>query len=251
MRFLFGCAFLVQCALMLAVLCACVASQQTAGTDRPIIGVLTQPTSGGSLAPYGNTYIAASYIKYVEASGARAVPIFHNSTKAQLQDMFNSVNGLLFPGGDADTNGTPLFESAKYLFDLAIAANKDGVHFPIAGHCMGFEILSMIVSQNLSVLTPSNAQNISWPLHFAPDARSSRLFGDCPEDIYHLYETEPVTLNNHVWAVTPKTFEQQMASQCRVISTNYDKDGSEFISTWEMKNFPIWAIQWHSEKPLL
>lgn len=42
--------------------------------DEPIIGVMVQE----SLAPHikYKTYIAASYIKFVEGSGARAVPIW-------------------------------------------------------------------------------------------------------------------------------------------------------------------------------
>lgn len=46
----------------------------TGENTRPIIGVFTQPTDG-SITNYGEQYIAASYVKYVESAGARVAPI--------------------------------------------------------------------------------------------------------------------------------------------------------------------------------
>ena len=42
--------------------------------NRPIVGVLTQPTDG-DMSAYGSSYIAASYVKYLEGGGARVVPV--------------------------------------------------------------------------------------------------------------------------------------------------------------------------------
>jgi len=33
-----------------------------------------------------------------------------------------------------------------------------------------------------------------------------------------------------------------------VLSTNKDKLGNTFISTWEGNNYPVYGIQWHAEK---
>lgn len=45
------------------------------GTNRPVVGVLTQPAAGSSRPQ--QQYIAASYVKYVESGGARVVPILY------------------------------------------------------------------------------------------------------------------------------------------------------------------------------
>jgi len=88
--------------------------------NRPIIGILTQPGNGG----YGDVaedlqnktqYIAASYVKFVESGGARVVPIFYNSTKDQLDQLFDSINGILLPGGGADFKGK-FWETSQYLY---------------------------------------------------------------------------------------------------------------------------------------
>ena len=50
-------------------------------TYRPLIGILSQ---GGSPAPEGSSYIASSYVKFVESAGARAVPILHDMSHAEV-----------------------------------------------------------------------------------------------------------------------------------------------------------------------
>ena len=47
-------------------------------------------------------YIAASYVKYLESAGARVVPVLHTASKDNLTSTFNSINGLLYPGGGAN-----------------------------------------------------------------------------------------------------------------------------------------------------
>ncbi|XP_006818029.2 gamma-glutamyl hydrolase-like [Saccoglossus kowalevskii] len=64
----------------------------TLAHDKPIIGVLSQKTDEEK-AFYGNTYIAASYVKFLESSGARVVPILVNQSNSYYQHLFNSING--------------------------------------------------------------------------------------------------------------------------------------------------------------
>lgn len=39
---------------------------------------------GGEPAPEGHSYIASSYIKFLESAGARVVPILHDMTPAEI-----------------------------------------------------------------------------------------------------------------------------------------------------------------------
>jgi hypothetical protein len=48
---------------------------------RPLVGILSQ---SGTPAPRGQTYIAASYVKFVEAAGARAVPIMQDMSRDEV-----------------------------------------------------------------------------------------------------------------------------------------------------------------------
>ena len=67
---------------------------------RPIIGILAQELPNSLQESYNETsYIGAAYVKYIEAAGARVVPILINQDDEYYELMFNSTNGLLIPGG--------------------------------------------------------------------------------------------------------------------------------------------------------
>lgn len=53
-------------------------------TDSPIIGILTLPVTVPSQLKYGTSSFATSYVRWIEAGGARTVPIFYNSSPEEL-----------------------------------------------------------------------------------------------------------------------------------------------------------------------
>eukprot|EP01027_Heterolobosea_sp_BB2_P024030 GEZU01036161.1.p2 GENE.GEZU01036161.1~~GEZU01036161.1.p2 ORF type:complete len:323 (+),score=115.49 GEZU01036161.1:34-1002(+) len=219
--------------------------------NRPIIGIMTQPTSG-DMAKFGDAYIAASYVKYLESAGARVVPIPYNSTKEDLIYYFNSLNGILFPGGGADlVPSNPFYTAEEFLFNLAVQANKAGDYFPIWATCLGFESVNVIVSQDYSLLDCNlDSENLSLPLTWAPGYQNSRLFKNAPASVINTLTNEAATLNNHVCGVTPAAFNanKNLVSFFQVLSTNVDRNGVEFVSTIEAYDYPIYATQWHPEK---
>jgi gamma-glutamyl hydrolase len=73
----------------------------------PIIGIFTQSDSSDEPVNSVNkqvksasnyTYIAASYVKYIQMSGAQVVPIFAYSDKSYFDNLLPKLNGVLFPG---------------------------------------------------------------------------------------------------------------------------------------------------------
>ncbi|KAK3283491.1 Gamma-glutamyl hydrolase 2, partial [Cymbomonas tetramitiformis] len=153
--------------------------------------------------PHDNpsSYIAASYIKFVEAGGARAVPILYDDSNENITNIFKSVNGLLFPGGGADGCTGRYFEVVSMLFDLAIEANNDGDYFPIHATCLGFEQLAVKVSGNCSILTNFSAEDAASPLLLLPGADKSALLGGDDTDMKWLRKrvaaTPPLAMENH------------------------------------------------------
>eukprot|EP00958_Prasinococcus_capsulatus_P029974 scaffold7830_cov376-Prasinococcus_capsulatus_cf.AAC.5 len=100
---------LLACLLVCCAAIAAPAQDGGATNTRPLVGILSQPDE--HLPEGASSYIAASYVKLVEASGARAVPILCNATTAQLTNLFHSVNALLLPGGSASiAPGSPFRE---------------------------------------------------------------------------------------------------------------------------------------------
>jgi len=127
----------------------------------PLIGILTQPSSWVSLYDSGEfSYIAASYIKAIEASGAQVIPIKYDWDDAKFQEVFEGLNGLLLPGGGTDLvqegnesiQLTPYGEVGKKLLKMAMDINDNGVYFPVWGTCLGFELMILAVTEDLRVL---------------------------------------------------------------------------------------------------
>ena len=83
--------------------------------DRPIIGILAQECQ-----PYfseelcSTSYIAASYVKYIESAGARVVPVLINQPEEYYKTIFDSTNGLLIPGGDVSLVDSGTLKASKY-----------------------------------------------------------------------------------------------------------------------------------------
>ena len=136
-----------------------------------LLGILSQaiPSSLDQILPSGHnytTYLAASYVKWVEGAGARAAPIIVSDNEDNLDyydevtmkaltmltlalifhppKMFAGINGLLIPGGAVSIYSSPYATAATYLVDLARLSNEAGDVFPVWGTCLGFEMLGAI-----------------------------------------------------------------------------------------------------------
>ncbi|XP_073247484.1 gamma-glutamyl hydrolase-like [Porites lutea] len=225
-------------------------------TDRPIIGVLTQETDG-HVTKFGTQYVAASYVKFIESAGGRMVPILVNSTSEQIEKMFNSINGVIFPGGHRLTN-TNYTRVGKQIFDLALKAFDNGDVFPIWAECLGFELVSMLAAKrdlssgivDRKFFTKVDAQNISLPLHIPKDYKNTALWEHAPSNIVDYLGRNSVTYHNHRFAITPQTYRKTKHLQdfFKVVSTSKDRKGVEFISNMEGKRYPIYLFHWHPSK---
>ncbi|XP_008280794.1 gamma-glutamyl hydrolase-like [Stegastes partitus] len=184
--------------------CAVIRNQQQQQQQlnlRPLIGVLAQENLPGDQFARGSSYIAASYVKYLEGSGARVVPIRINRTEDEYAKIFYSVNGLLLPGGDVDLQTSQFSRAAKIFYNLALKANDAGDYFPIWGTCQGFQQLSVLTA-NKNLLTLTDTKAVALPLTFTPAAQSSRLFRSFPKDLLHSLADENITSNFHSWSLS-------------------------------------------------
>lgn len=235
-------------------------SPRTSGTNlRPIIGIFTQPTGREEsrlAAGESNTedsYIAASYVKFIESAGARAVPVHYDASEDELRSLFSSINGMLFPGGGTSlANTTQFTTSARLLLNLALEANDKGDYFPVWGTCMGFQLLTMLAAKDDSVLCDGcfDSESLAIPLDYTPAAAKSRLFGSLSSDLYKAAASLNITDNAHHSGFDPSVFRSNanLAQFYSVLSTNQDRKGMPFVSSIESVKYPVYATQWHPEK---
>ena len=144
-------------ALIFAVLTAALPNQT------PIIGIFTQsdssdeptaPLSGHSFKTVASSfsYIAASYVKYIQMSGAQVIPLFAYSNKTYFDSILPRINGVLFPGmsiinigGDVDLDiNTTWTKNAEYVLKYGMEQNRKGNIFPIWGTCLGMQLLAYL-----------------------------------------------------------------------------------------------------------
>ncbi|OQS05043.1 gamma-glutamyl hydrolase [Thraustotheca clavata] len=210
-------------------------------TVHPIIGVLSHPIAQDEAIYTNQEYIAASYVKWIESAGGRVVRIPFTASKEELRRIVMSVNGVLFPGGDPDPN-----EQAKYLYDLAIEVNRNGTYFPLWGTCLGFEWLVQLTSNNLKILDPVDAQDVSSAISYTNE--ESRLFSFSPS--FDALTKAPLSAYFHHLGITTEHFlaTESLSSFYKATATSLDRNGVEYIAAIEAKEYPIYGIQFHPEK---
>jgi len=230
--------------------------------DRPVVGIVTQALEYGYPTEHGNQYIAASYVKYVEASGARVVPIFYNNSNSMeyMRLMYQSINAVLFPGGGQDLDNSPLLmNTALFFLDKAQKAKQVGDYFPVFGHCQGFELLLMAITRLdrekcMTNASDYQAEHVSLPLKFEVRPGDSNWFKEVPSNVEGTLTLTNSTLNNHMWSLPVDMFESLQKttglSGYRALTTSVSPNGKKFVSTFESIDFPLYCMQFHAEKPL-
>ena len=113
--------------------------------DRPVVGIFSYPHHHHNNVE--GTYIAASYVKWLESAGARSIPIPWDASNELVDEIMSQVNGILYPGG-ADI---PLSSAFHRVWEIAHQFNEQGQYFPIWGTCLGFEIILMLASNHGTV----------------------------------------------------------------------------------------------------
>lgn len=218
--------------------------------NRPIIAVLAQKMDNVSYS--GQSYIAASYVKYLESAGARVIPIPTNLTEQEVRKLFQNVNGVLFPGGDTDWNNSIYFRNAKIALELSIKEKMDKNNlFPIWGTCLGFQALFVYIAKTPSIVLGNvTLDNVCRNLQFTDKAADSRMFINLPQQLKKALSSTNITYNHHENGVTMTKYlkNESIKNFFKVLSTNIDTKGETYISTTEAYDFPIYGTQWHPEK---
>lgn len=213
---------------------------------------MAQPPHAGESYGTASQAIVASYVKWLESAGARVVPFFYNISHDDMTTLFNSINGIVMPGGEQVLNpGEVFYDASLFVYNLALEANAKGDYFPLWGTCQGFQFLNIAASTlaNESALSTYDSWDYSWPLDFTPQSKSSRMFGSAPSFIYEIFATQNVTMNWHHFGISPNLYktDSKLSGFFDVLSTNVDVNGSPFVSAVEGKSIPFYATQFHPE----
>jgi len=195
-------------------------------------------------------YIGGSYVKLMEMAGARVAPIPSNVTDKQLEYIFNSTNGLLFPGGETNLEDSGYFKMTKKLYDMSVKSNANGNFHPILGICRGMQALIVHTQGDITPLKLTDSRNYTTSLKFTPEAKKSVTFGSLAESSYKDAEEQNITAHFHKYGVNPKDFDDfpKVKEAFKILATSVDRKRVHFVSAMEGIKLPFYGLQYHPEK---
>ena len=146
--------------------------------EQPVIGIVSQ----GLDSDFNNdprfdgydSYIMAAYVKFMEAAGARVVPLVWNEPEEVTMDKLSKLDGVLFPGG-----ANSYVEWGRKVIDKIMEYNDDGHFYPAWGTCLGYEALMVWASSaGDDILEEYEAHAISLPIEFTAKPENTKMFAD-------------------------------------------------------------------------
>ena len=215
--------------------------------DRPLIGIYTQdsPSSYSRIPGSDAEYIAASYAKLVESAGARPVPVSYNLGEEDLVNTLESLDGFVFPGGGMDLSLNKTYaKSAQVVLEYAVKSGRDD--FPVVGICLGFQLISTVVSQTNGVLSAFDSSNLlERPSWVEGNYANSSL-----SQFYPPYSAlkNLLVFENHHFGVSLDSFHADLSDFFDLLAIGKDRKGSPYVAAVEAKNHNIFGFQFHPEK---
>lgn len=119
-------------------------------TDRPTIAILSLAVVGKKIIEKipkaeNSSYIAASFVRFIETAGGRVVILNENSKEKEVDEILKSVNGALIPGGDADMVDSGYDKIALKIYNYAIQQKRRGIIWPVLGEInSAISVMSLI-----------------------------------------------------------------------------------------------------------
>lgn len=226
----------------------------------PVIGILAQGADFPDYQLTSYNYIAASYVKWIEQSGGRVVPVDYEMPFDALYDLLLELNGFLLPGGDADIfqtqNGqeipTLYQNTSDFIIKTGISFNENGTYWPIWGTCLGFESLFIsLADQNTSVIWCGfEGVNQTAPIFFKEEPRKTRILSEVPSDILSFVSIENALTFSHHCGVNVSSVQENslLSNEIRIVATSLDLNGLEFVAVFEHTRYPFYGVQFHPEK---
>lgn len=230
---------------------------------KPVIGILSTPSDfHDKYSPEEFSYIKNSYAEFIEAGGAIPVAVPWDLPENDLVLLLNSLNGMLFTGGDAsmweydekinDITFTTFVERAAFIMNYIIHLNDKGIHYPLYGICQGFEIISMALHKKPHIIDNFKHPGQLDKVELTEEGRKSRMFGNMPDHLVEFMKKERSMFYNHRYGFNTSLLHHSKANDDFFVVTakGIDDNGKEFVAGLEAKNYPIFSVQYHPERVL-
>lgn len=230
----------------------------------PVIGILAIPSEYTEYDPSEWNYLAASYPKYIEAAGARVVPVQWDLPHDNLTQILHSLNGFLITGGSSafadPTNSsklTPFGQTLEIIINEVIKMNDNGTHFPLWGTCMGFQAIVCIIagqsSGNYACLRQTEGfVKVSKNISLYNVSREGGMYAELLPEVESALNNQAITYFNAHFLVKPDiwTSNPGLTNNFTLLACTNESSGNGTLPVAIAgKKYPIFASQFHPEKP--
>jgi len=229
----------------------------------PVIGILTVPVSKVR-RKYNATiksYLANSYVKWIEMSGARVVPIKFNWSVKKINSVLKQVNGVVFPGGDVDRDYKNEFLKYIQTFKQIYQYAETHKNFALWATCLGFEFMVMIPHHSISDIYNGyekkefidivDARHQRAPLTLTNKSMFNKtFFNEFNKDDINYFKNDCIYMNHGYGFLLDNKHIDKYKKNFTILSTNKDTNGKEYISSIQFKTRSFFGTQWHPEKIL-
>lgn len=228
-----------------------------------------RPTTASTMHANANSSgcVWSVYVKWLEASGIRVLPLRWNVNTSAMNYILDRVNGVLFPGGiiqGDDPVTAAYFKVVQYIFHRAVHVYnlQHGDRFVVWGTCQGFELLNAAAAGSLSVIEYGfvGVDPKMLPLIFLVQKGASdadRMYDTMSAELKFAVQRKKLTLNWHQLGVVPASYDPSTTAfpslpmYLMPLTTSVDDTGRVFVSSMQGRNdsIRVFATQYHPERP--
>lgn len=227
------------------------------------IGILTAPFISDADS-YITSYMAASYVKWIESAGALVVPLEFNLPKPVLHGFLKQLNGVVLIGGGIDNKKTHsnkqflLFEETiQYILNYTKYQNRIGNYYPVWCTCMSFEMAAIFAIEGDILETQDDiskylinegfygGDTLQWTKQ---SSKMKKLFTS--KEIEEMNKEECVFYAHSLSLKCNSSVSKKFSKLANIVATGLTKDKKiKYVAAYELKNMPLYGVQFHPEKP--
>lgn len=155
----------------------------------------------------------------------------------ELMTLLKKLNGVLLPGFDDDTGNGGYYNRVRQILSFSKKLKqRSKVKFPVLGIARGAERMLEYISRQDSFVD-ADAINVSLPIKWKSKVKRSRMFGKAPIGLINSASRQPIGFFHSSQCIPFPTYENStiLKKKVRVLSTNVDRNGTEFVSAFEGK----------------
>jgi gamma-glutamyl-gamma-aminobutyrate hydrolase PuuD len=209
----------------------------------PTLGILATPYINNSNKNSRELILDKALLRLLKNKNINYINIQYTITKTKLNDLLNSLDGLIFPGGQIGNfyNNKfykTYFKIQKFLIKRAQHINSSHRPFPVLGICNGYENM-ILIEKNYNItkkhikktfINVKSYKNYKAPL-FSKKYRNKGF-----------NKTKKI-IHNNLLAIDPKT----NIGDYKIEATSLDKNNKGFIDIVKHNKFPFFGFQGHPE----